>query len=40
MNESGAPMTIHCTYGGTYIEQTFSETGEVRRPGKLPEGQP
>ncbi len=38
MNESNAPMAIHCTYGGTYIEQTFPETGEVRRHGKLPEG--
>jgi len=37
MNESDAPMTIHCTYGGVYIEQTFPETGETRRHGKLPE---
>jgi putative monooxygenase len=40
MNESAAPMTIHCTYGGTSIEQTFPETGEVRRHGKPPEEQP
>jgi quercetin dioxygenase-like cupin family protein len=37
MNESDAPMTIHCTYGGISIEQTFPETGEVRRYGKQPE---
>ncbi len=37
MNESDAPMAIHCTYGGVYIEQTFPETGETRRHGKLPE---
>ena len=30
-------MAIHCTYGGTYIEQHFVETGEVRRHGRLPE---
>jgi len=36
MNESDAPMAIHCTYGGTYIEQTFPETGQTRRHGRLP----
>jgi putative monooxygenase len=37
MNESDAPMAIHCTYGAVYVEQHFPETGEVRRSGKLPE---
>ena len=37
LNESDAPMTIHCTYGGTYIEQFFPHSGETRRHGKLPE---
>jgi quercetin dioxygenase-like cupin family protein len=36
LNVSDAPMAIHCTYGATYVEQTFPATGEVRRHGRLP----